>query len=259
MAGLSDQQVSEFERQGVVAPIDLLTAAEVVRYREAFAAMEAAVGPLDRVDSLHLHFGWAQELVSHPRLLDAVASLIGDDLLVRGNLMLCKRAHHPGAVPWHQDSVYSGWHLSPSVSAWIALSPSTEENGCLRVIPGTHRNGPQPHAERPGADVLLRRGETLIAEVDESLARSLVLRPGQMSLHHCNIIHGSRPNRSAESRIGFIVRFVTSAHRADRGPVVRVRGQGDDQHLDRRPAIARTDASPAALAVECARWRATLG
>jgi ectoine hydroxylase-related dioxygenase (phytanoyl-CoA dioxygenase family) len=241
----------------VVAPIDLLTTAEVARYREAFASMEATAGPLDRVDNLHRHFGWAQELVSHPRLLDAVACLIGDDLLVRGSLMLCKRANHPGAVPWHQDSVYSGWHLSPSVSAWIALSPSTEDNGCLRVLPGTHRDGPQPHAERPGANVLLRRGETLIAQVDESLARSLVLRPGQMSLHHCNIIHGSQPNRSAEDRVGFIVRFVTSAHRADRGPVVRVRGHGDDRHLDCQPAVSPPDTSPTALALECARWKAT--
>jgi non-heme Fe2+,alpha-ketoglutarate-dependent halogenase len=232
MARLTEPQVEAFERDGVVAPLALLTAAEVARHRAAVDALVVERGAVERIDQLHLAFGWARELCCHPRLLDAVASLIGDDLLVRGSLMLYKPPQSAKVVPWHQDSVYSGWHLSPSASAWIALSPSHEASGCMRVIVGSHRLGVQPHEERPGPAVLLRRGETIAAQVDESCARSLVLEPGQLSLHHCNVIHGSGPNTTDEPRIGFIVRFVTSAHRADRGPVLRVRGHGDDAHLD---------------------------
>ncbi len=251
MASEGNELKFEFERDGVVAPIDLLDPGEVAEARAAFAAMEATCGPIARADQLHLHFGWARRLVSHPRLLAAVAALIGDDLLVRGVLLFCKHAGQRSAVPWHQDSVYSGWHLSPSVSAWIALTPSTERSGCMRVIVGSHHEGLRPHAERPGSSVLLRRGETVVEAVDETRARSLVLAPGQASLHHCNLIHGSGPNDSDHPRIGFIVRFVTSAHRVDRGPVLRVAGHGDDRHLDR----LESDPEARELGQEIERWR----
>jgi non-heme Fe2+,alpha-ketoglutarate-dependent halogenase len=165
-------------------------------------------------------------------MLDYVGSLIGEDLLIHGTLMLCKFPGRAAAVPWHQDSVYSGWHLSPSVSAWIALSPSNEQSGCMRVIVGSQREGVRAHEERPDPSVLLKRGETVCEDVDESRARSVELQPGELSLHHANVIHGSRPNVSDQPRVGFIVRYVTSAYREGRGPVLRVRGRGDDRHLD---------------------------
>jgi ectoine hydroxylase-related dioxygenase (phytanoyl-CoA dioxygenase family) len=132
---------------------------------------------------------------------------------------------------WHQDSVYSGWHLTPSVSAWIALTVSGPENGCMRVIPGSHKQGLLEHDNVQDPNMLNRRGERLQMDVDESQAVDVVLKPGEMSLHHTNIVHGSKPNTSDGPRIGFIVRFVTNLSINRDRQVMRVRGNADCGHL----------------------------
>lgn len=230
---LSAEQIERYRREGFLCPVPVLAADEVRRCRKGFAELEAELGPVKRLDSGHRFFGWAYDLATHPRVVDAVEALLGPDLLVGGTLIFAKYPDDPGFVSWHQDSVYSGWHLSPTTSAWIALSPSTPENGCMRVIPGSHRNGLLEHSELRREGNMLRRGEEIEVEVDESLAHDLVLQPGEMSLHESNIIHGSKPNLSAVQRIGFIVRFVTPAYRQpSRGPLLRVRGDGDCRHLE---------------------------
>jgi non-haem Fe2+, alpha-ketoglutarate-dependent halogenase len=253
---LTAAQRDEFEQRGVVAPLDLLTPSQVARYREAFAHTTAGTGPRARLDELHRHFAWAQELATLPRLLDSVASLIGDDILVHAVLVLSKYPGRPGKVPWHQDSFYSGWHRSPSVSAWIALTPSTRESGCMRVIEGSHRQGPRGHDERPGPENLLWGGLTISEMVDESRARDLILQPGEMSLHQCNLLHGSEPNRSSEPRVGFIVRFVTPAYRETRGPMLQGRGVGEAEHLDWIERLGEWTGGEQQLAGELARWKA---
>lgn len=257
--GLSGEQRRALEEHGVVAPVELLSADELARVREAHDRTVASIGPRARIDELHHHFAWAQELATHPRLLDVVASWIGEDLLVHAVLLLTKHPGRPGEVPWHQDSYLSGWHRSPSVSAWIALSESTRENGCMRVIEGSHRLGPRAHDQRPSSDNLLWGGLTIADSIDEARARDLILAPGQVSLHQCNVVHGSQPNRASAPRIGFIVRFVTSGYRESRGPMLRARGAGDDRHLDfveRLPAWRGTQAE---LDASLARWRAAGG
>ena len=139
---LTQAQREEFEQRGVVAPLELLTPAQVVRYQDAFTRTSAATGPGARLDELHRHFAWVQELATLPRLLDMVAALIGDEILVHAVLVLSKYPGRPGKVPWHQDSFYSGWHKSPSVSAWIALTPSTRESGWHARGRGFASHGP---------------------------------------------------------------------------------------------------------------------
>ena len=102
----------------------------------------------------------------------------------------------------------------------------------MRVILSSHKRGVLDHEEVRDQNNLLRRGERIGVEVDESEAVDLALRPGEMSLHHCNIIHGSNPNRTNEKRIGFIVRFVTSRIDGKDKPLVRVRGSADCRHLE---------------------------
>ncbi|HET7114182.1 MAG TPA: phytanoyl-CoA dioxygenase family protein, partial [Pyrinomonadaceae bacterium] len=120
---------------------------------------------------------------------------------------------------------------TPSVSAWIALTVSEPANGCMRVIPGSHKHGLLEHDNVQDPNLLNRRGERLRMDVDESQAVDVVLRPGEMSLHHTNIVHGSNPNTSDGPRIGFIVRFVTNLSTNRDRPVMRVRGNADCDHL----------------------------
>jgi non-haem Fe2+, alpha-ketoglutarate-dependent halogenase len=202
-----------FERDGIVFPIPVLPPEKTSAYRSCFAECEQLAGrPLNRLGNPAMHFAWAYRLATEPEVLDAVEELLGPDLLVAGSLVLCKYPRDPGFVAWHQDNYYSNLHLTPSLSAWIALLDSTAENGCMRVVPGSHQEGVLPHTEMGNADNLLNQGQEIRVEVNEADAIEVVLRAGEMSLHHTAIIHGSRPNRSDAMRLGFIVRFVTSTY-----------------------------------------------
>ena len=226
---VSSDVLQSYERDGVVFPIRVLSEGEVGEFR---AALDSVAGDNQRrLDNLHLCYPWAYRLASHERVLDAVESLIGPDILIDGNLVFYKPPRDAGYASWHQDSVYSGWHLTPSVSAWIALTVSEPANGCMRVIPGSHKQGVLEHDNVQDPNLLNRRGERLRMDVDESQAVDVVLKPGEMSLHHTNIVHGSNPNTSDGPRIGFIVRFVTNLSINRDRQVMRVRGNADCSHL----------------------------
>lgn len=250
---LSRQQLETYEREGILFPVEVFKGEEVSLFRGALEALEGdgGGGALKRLDSLHLFFEWAYRLVTHDELLDAVEDILGGDILVYGTLVLNKPPLDTGYVTWHQDSFYSGLHLTPSTSAWIALTDSNPANGCMRVIPGSHGEGLLSHANVPDEANLLRRGERVAAEVDESRALDVVLRPGEMSLHQSTIIHGSNPNTTDGPRVGFIVRFVTDRVSNPGWPMLRVRGRADCSHLTLARPPALTDVHSAVSA-----WRA---
>jgi ectoine hydroxylase-related dioxygenase (phytanoyl-CoA dioxygenase family) len=223
-----------YERDGVVFPISVLSGTQVDCYRGALNAIATTCGHenLKRFDNLHLFFPWAYSLATHGPLLDTVESFLGPDLVIDGTLVFYKPPRDGSYASWHQDSVYSGWHLTPSISAWIALTASDRSNGCMRVVPGSHKLGLLDHENvQNDPNLLNRRGERIRMDVNESDAVDVVLRPGEMSLHHTNIVHGSNPNTSDGPRIGFIVRFVTNRSTNRDRLVVHARGNGDCSHL----------------------------
>ena len=231
---MSPELVERYTNDGLLFPIRVLSAAEAVRYRDALEQVAQACGEgyRRRFDNLHLFFPWAYRLATDEQLLNAVETILGPDLVVDGTLVFYKPPRDTSYASWHQDSVYSGWHLTPSVSAWIALTPSERANGCMRAIPGSHKDGLLEHDTVTGdPDLLNRRGERIRMDVDEAQAVDIVLQPGEMSLHHTNIVHGSNANGSDGPRIGFIVRFVTSQTTNRDRAVMRVRGDADCSHL----------------------------
>lgn len=234
-----------FERDGVRFPIAVLNDAELAGARAGVARLaEAHGGVLKRFDRAHLFFRWAYDLALHPRVVGAVVEVLGDDIVVWGSLILSKPPHDPGFVAWHQDGAYAGFlGEAPAVSAWIALSDSTIESGCMRVVPGSHRQK-LAHAARHAPENLLSHGQEIAADVDERQAVDVQLRPGEMSLHHVDIVHGSNPNRSSWARTGFIVRYTTPAMIRAVTPVLVARGR-DVAHLDvlREPPAGDFDES----------------
>jgi non-heme Fe2+,alpha-ketoglutarate-dependent halogenase len=231
---LSRQQLDQYDRNGIVFPIKVFSVDEISIFRDELESVAAncVEGSRKRFDSLHLFFDWAYRLVTHEALLNAVEDILGSDILIDGTLVFYKPPQDSSYVSWHQDSVYSGWHLTPSTSAWIALTASHRANGCMRVIPGSHEQGLLDHDNvRDDPDLLNKRGERIKMDVDESQAVDVVLQPGEMSLHHSTIVHGSNPNTSDEPRIGFIVRFVTNRIANRDRPLLRVRGAADCSHL----------------------------
>jgi ectoine hydroxylase-related dioxygenase (phytanoyl-CoA dioxygenase family) len=255
-AGLSAQQIERYERDGIVFPVRVLAEGEAARFRAALeqvAEQRRAAGASRRFDGLHLFFDWAYRLAAHGRVLDAVEGLLGGDILVDGTLVFYKPPQDAGYVSWHQDSAYSDWHLTPTVSAWIALTASHRANGCMRVVPGSHRQGQLAHSNSRDDANLLFRGEQVVVP-DESRALDVVLRPGEMSLHHSTIVHGSNPNTSDEPRLGFIVRYVTTRVAGRHRPLLRVRGHAPCPHLRLAAPPAHTDPHAAFNA-----WRASEG
>lgn len=233
LKALSQAQLSSFEQDGCLAPIPVLSGIEIAVFRRALEEQEACMGGyLKRIDNVHLFFRWAYDLALQPAVLDVLEDLLGPDLFVHSTRVFYKHAHDPSYVSWHQDGIYSSLNSKPAPSAWIALSDSTVENGCLRVVPGSHRNGKMPHVETYAADNLLNHGEEIQVEVDDSSVRDMVLKPGEMSLHHVNLIHGSNPNESDMARIGFAVSYITPAVRRSHLPVVRARGCSDDHEFE---------------------------
>jgi phytanoyl-CoA dioxygenase PhyH len=234
---LRSEQLGRYERDGILFPLPALAPAEAARFRAALQELRDRLGgnpKPSRMSQPQLHFRWAYDLATHPAVLDAVEDVLGPDVLVHSASVFWKGARDPGFVSWHQDGHY--WDLSEArlVSAWVALSPSNRANGCLRVIPGSH-HGRLPHNEAPGAENnLLASGLEVAVEVDESEALDVVLAPGEMSLHHLNLVHGSEPNRSDTDRVGFAIRYATPGVRQaiPHHAVLLARGRDEHHHFD---------------------------
>jgi len=156
----------------------------------------------------HLALPWVCELAMNDAVLDAVERVLGPDVLIWNTHWFPKFPGDRGYISWHQDATY--WGLQPPLvtTAWIALSPSTVENGCLQVLPGSHVGELMPQQETFAPDNMLSRGQEIAVEIDESQAVSLELAPGEFSLHHIGIAHGSGPNDSDRPRIGLAVRYI---------------------------------------------------
>jgi non-haem Fe2+, alpha-ketoglutarate-dependent halogenase len=253
MTKLTPEQMERYERDGVLCPLPVLDAARIAECQAALEELEPRLAEPKRIPHPHLAFRWAWDLVTHPALLDAVESVLGPDLLIRATMVLTKPAGDPGVVTWHQDGTSSGIHRTPNTTAWIALWDSTPENGCMRVVPGSHRNALLPHVQSKAEHELRFNSDEVAVEVDEAQAADVTLRAGEMSLHHSYIIHSSKANGSAKRRTGFIVRFVTPALETSDVPVLRARGSSDCSHLTLLAGPPPADGLEAGLA----RWTRT--
>ena len=211
-AQTNQARLTRYAATGCIHPIDVMSRAEAADSRARLEAAEQrcrAIGAEFPYTKPYLALSVANELARLPVVLDLVEAIIGPDILVWDAAFLIKEPHHEARFTWHQDLTY--WGLTPKesvVSTWLALSPSTPESGCMKIIPGSHAQDILPHHDTFGADNMLSRGQVLAVEVDESQAVDLVLEPGQMSIHHPHLFHGSAPNRSDDRRIGLNVQYI---------------------------------------------------
>ena len=254
MAKLLDRAaVDQYRTQGYYFPIDVLVDAEVAENRARLEAFEAEQGqPVHgpQRSKSHLLFKWVDDLMRHPRILDAVEDLIGPDILCWNTIFWIKEAESPSFVSWHQDIRYWGLDTSELVTAWLALSPATEESGCMRVLPGSHRESVLPHRDEFHDDNLLTRGQEIAVEVDESRTVSMALAPGQVSLHNVGLAHASGPNSTTDRRIGLSMHYISTRTRqtaAEWDTAALVRGEDRFGHFQLTPTPER-DFDPEALA-----------
>jgi len=240
---LNQIQIEQYHRIGCVYPIKVVSDDVVSEYRarlDSILALNAAGGTRSIPHKPYLQLTWLAELVRDPKILDAVEDLIGEDILCWNANFFIKEGRTPAHVTWHQDSTYFGLSSSDVVTAWIAFTDSTEANGAMQFIPGSHALRQLPHRDTFGADNLLSRGQEIVVAIDEANRDTIALKAGEMSLHHCRLVHNSPPNASEHRRAGFAIRYIPTCVKQTLGEdsATLVRGQDRYHHfsLEQRPA-----------------------
>ena len=228
MSALPPAAVEQYRRDGFYFPIRVMPAAEALARRRRLEAVEAAHG--GRLDGElrqkpHLLFTWLADLVRHPAILDPVEAVLGPNLLVWSTSFFIKEARDPAYVSWHQDATYWGLSAPDVLTAWVAFTDATVENGAMRMVPGSH-DEQLAHRDTFAPNNLLSRGQEIAVAVDEARGVDVLLGAGEMSLHHVRMVHGSPANRSADRRIGFAIRYIPTYVR-------QIAGDGDSAMLVR--------------------------
>jgi non-haem Fe2+, alpha-ketoglutarate-dependent halogenase len=250
---LSDVEVERYRQDGVLFPIRAFDEAEAGSLRgrlEALAQAEGGKLSPSTNHKPHILLPWLNELVRDARVLDAVEDVLGPNILCWGSGFFWKPAHDSAYISWHQDSTYWGLSHADIVTAWIAFTPSVPESGCMQVVPSTHKREQVAHKDTFAENNLLSRGQEIAVEVEEHEKVNVVLEPGEMSLHHVRIFHGSEPNRAGFPRIGYAVRYLPTYIRQTRGVVdsaTLVRGADEHRHFEPEPR-PRVDFDPECVA-----------
>ena len=255
-SSLSPEQVARYQQDGYLFPIDCLTPQEVRHYRARLEAFEREQGDtFGKLPNLvrsksHLLFTWMDELVRHPKVLDAVESLIGPNILIYHLTSWLKEPNEPSHVSWHQDGTYFGLEPYEQITAWIALSDATPEMGCIKIIPGSQVIGQRPHKDTTIPGNLLSRGQTIDHKMDYTKYVMMPLQAGQISLHHTHIVHSSERNQTNERRIGIGVSYIPTRCRLvndARVSAALVRGTDEYGYFDPEPR-PQADYDAAAIA-----------
>ena len=240
---LTDKAIQQFHERGYYLPLDVASVEEIQEMRRQLEAFEAKSGGALRGTNRfknHLLFKWLSDLIRSPKILDAIEGLIGPNLLVWSTDWWIKEAQSSKFVSWHQDSQYWGLDTRKLVTVWVALSPSTMESGCMRVLPGSHLGPDLPHKETFHDDNMLTRGQQ-IEDIDETLAVNLEVDTGKAVIFAYRIAHASHPNRSNDRRIGLAIRYIPPDARqqyAETDSATLVRGKDTVGHFELEPEPA---------------------
>jgi len=209
------EQVERYHREGVLFPVPALSRPEVERFRVGYFDLEARLGgkpSAQQLSQTHLYFRWAYDLATHPAVLDAVEAILGPNILVWTVSIFPKHARDPGYISWHQDGTY--WALSSTqvTTAWVALTDSTVENGCMAYVSGSHRHGIFEIASDP------ERPVHHVPLTGDIRLREEVLCPvpaGSVIFHHGCTLHRSAVNETNTWRRALIFHYTTADARSE--------------------------------------------
>ena len=207
MSYLSPNQLKQYKDTGFVSPINVFSKEKAKEVRDEIELIERKM-PEELEKSgrynAHLISPLLDEVTHNSKILNAVQSLIGEDILVCGTTLFIKNPNIKGFVSYHQDAKYIGLEPLNWVTAWVAITDSNENNGCMRMWSGSHKENLKNHDQMFNEGNLLTRGQT-INNVPKNETTPLILKAGQMSLHHPKVVHGSDLNKSNDRRIGFVI------------------------------------------------------
>ena len=214
MSYLSSNQLKQYEDEGFVSPINIFSKDKAKEIRNEIELIENHMPEeLDNSGryNAHLISPLLDEVTHDTKILDAVQSLIGENILICGTTLFIKNPNEKGFVSYHQDAKYIGLEPLNWVTAWVAITDSNEKNGCMRMWSGSHKDNLKEHDEKFNNGNLLTRGQT-VKNVPKDETTPLILEAGQMSLHHPTVVHGSELNNSNDRRIGFVIQSYISTN-----------------------------------------------
>ena len=216
---LSADQIKRYHDTGLMFPQRVMTTDDATNYLAQLESYESNTGgPVNgkwRYKS-HLVFPWFDQLMRHPAILDLVRSLLGNDLMVWTTHIYPKEPGDGRFISWHQDSAHWGLDSNQVLSVWVALTDATLENGCMRMLPGSHHNGQVKHQDTHDPNNILTRGQTIFNGIEEDRSVWIELKAGEVSVHHVDMFHASTPNESNQRRVGVAIRYITPSARQTR-------------------------------------------
>ena len=224
-----------YHNDGYYFPLQTMSSEEALDYRRQLEECEQRYQSDSRLNKIlrrypNLVLPFVDEISRRPEITDAVAEILGPDLLVLDCPFFIKEANSPSFVSWHQDLHYWGLQGDQEVTAWVALSDASSASGCMRFVAGSHHERVE-HADTYVDDNLLTRGQEVQIEVDESAATDVELAAGQASLHHGQVFHASHPNNTSDRRIGLAIRYVaTEMQQTPGGNMAAMLVRGEDRH-----------------------------
>ena len=238
--GLTANQLKEYNEKGYLAPIDILSSEEVKKIRVEIESIEKKwpdqINGLNR-NNIHYYSPIFDQIVPNSKIVDVVENFIGHNILSARTVLFLKEPENKGFISWHQDGIYQGWKPYNSITAWLAITDVNEENGCMKMWPGSHKDNFKKHKDTFDEDNLLTRGQT-IENVPAKDIIPIILKPGQLSIHHPMTVHGSGPNLSKSRRIGFAIQSYIGTNVEQilgKTYVQQVRGKDDFKYHEHTP------------------------
>ena len=203
-----------FNEKGYYFPLNAFDENKAAYYTECLFKLKKKtkkinLGNNNQINLPHLLFSFVDEIIRNKLILDSVEKILGSNLLVHGSSFFIKLPNSRTFISWHQDLRYWGLDKDKEVTAWVALTKVSKENGCMRFIPESHKNGMQNHKDTYGEDNFLTRGQEVDVKNIEKEQIFVPLQPGQFSLHHGKILHSSAPNNTNQYRIGLSINYIT--------------------------------------------------
>ena len=226
---LSHADQEQYQKDGYFFPLRIFSTKKAAYHREQLENLEVLHGSMHYKVKPYLLMKSAAEIANNSVLLDAVECILGPDIMLWDSAYVIKEPNNTKYVSWHQDLTYWGLDSDELVTAWVALSTVKTQNGCMKMLPGSHHKGKKHHRSTYNKDNILHRGQELSAEIDDEQTVSLELEAGEASLHHGWVAHGSHPNFSEERRIGLTLQYLAPSVRqkhTDRESATLVRGEG---------------------------------
>jgi ectoine hydroxylase-related dioxygenase (phytanoyl-CoA dioxygenase family) len=230
---LSTDQISHYRSKGYISPVSALTSSKAKEIREEIEKIEKKwPGALDGINRNYVHLisPILNKVCLNKNILDAVESIIGKNILICGTTLFIKEKNEKGFVSFHQDAKYIGLEPHNWVTVWLAVTDSNEKNGCMRMLPGSHKDNLKYHEQKFEKNNLLTRGQT-IENISLNETDPIILKAGEISLHHPLVVHGSGLNYSDDRRIGFVIQsYIGTNVNQVIGKMYVQKARGEDKH-----------------------------